>query len=150
MFLKFSFITYCWWAAKQTVWLHSSLQQTAYCWQFAMSLSTTLCALQGLLARFASQAGLWQRAVKSMAELDALMSLAFAAQFGGDGAPMCRPTFVEPQSPSSEGSTGHVSTSAVHLAQDSASVFFIGFAHLLNLHEQHSGSWPSVGPRVCR
>ena len=107
-------------------------------------------ALQGLLARFASQAGLWQRAVKSMAELDALMSLAFAAQFGGDGAPMCRPTFVEPQSPGPEGSTGHVSASAVHFAQESASVFLVGFAYVLNLHKQHSGSWPSVGPSFCR
>ncbi|KAL0028206.1 hypothetical protein WJX79_001719 [Trebouxia sp. C0005] len=52
--------------------------------------------LQGLLARFASQAGLWQKAVKAMSELDALMALAYAAQFGGDGAPMCRPTFLDP------------------------------------------------------
>lgn len=49
-----------------------------------------------------------------MAELDALMSLAYAAQFGGDGAPMCRPTFVEPQSSGLEGSSGHVSSSAVY------------------------------------
>lgn len=82
-----------------------------------------MCSLQGLLARFASQAGLWQRAVKSMAELDALMSLAFAAQFGGDGAPMCRPTFVEPQSPSPDGSTGHVSSSALHFTQEPSIVF---------------------------
>ena len=66
--------------------------------------------MQGLLARFASQAGLWQRAVKGMAELDALMALGFAAQFGGDGAPMCRPTFIEPQaSETNPASTGHVS-----------------------------------------
>ena len=65
--------------------------------------------LQGLLARFASQAGLWQGAVRAMAELDALMALGYAAQFGGEGAPMCRPTFVEPH-PSSQGQTGHVST----------------------------------------
>ncbi len=52
---------------------------------------------QGLLARFASQAGLWQKAVKAMSELDALMALGYAAQFGGDGAPMCRPTFLDPQ-----------------------------------------------------
>jgi hypothetical protein len=52
---------------------------------------------QGLLARFASQAGLWQKAVKGMSELDALMALGYAAQFGGDGAPMCRPTFLDPQ-----------------------------------------------------
>ena len=49
-----------------------------------------------------------------MAELDALMSLAYAAQFGGDGAPMCRPTFVEPQSSGLDGSSGHVSSSAVY------------------------------------
>ena len=68
-------------------------------------------AWQGLLARFASQAGLWQRAIKTMAELDALMALAYAAQFGGDGAPMCRPTFVEPE-PSVMGSpSGHVNSS---------------------------------------
>ena len=66
--------------------------------------------VQGLLARFASQAGLWQRAVKGMAELDALMALGYAAQFGGDGAPMCRPTFVKPQTPSNGQPTGHVST----------------------------------------
>ncbi|KAL3143314.1 hypothetical protein ABBQ38_002153 [Trebouxia sp. C0009 RCD-2024] len=65
-------------------------------------------AWQGLLARFASQAGLWQRAVKAMAELDALMALAYAAQFGADGAPMCRPTFVEPSSPVPGGPSGHV------------------------------------------
>lgn len=68
---------------------------------------------QGLLARFASQAGLWQRAVKAMAELDALMALAYAAQFGADGAPMCRPTFVEPKPPVPGGSSGHVSTHSV-------------------------------------
>ena len=80
-------------------------------------------ALQGLLARFASQAGLWQRAVKTMAELDALMSLAYAAQFGGDGAPMCRPTFVEPQSSGVVGSSGHVSSSAcTHIARTSSQV----------------------------
>lgn len=73
-------------------------------------LSASL-AWQGLLARFASQAGLWQRAIKTMAELDALMALAYAAQFGGDGAPMCRPTFVEPE-PSVMGSpSGHVNSS---------------------------------------
>ncbi len=54
-------------------------------------------SMQGLLARFASQAGLWQKAVKAMSELDALMALGYAAQFGGDGAPMCRPTFLDPQ-----------------------------------------------------
>ena len=117
-----------------------------------MSLSTTLCALQGLLARFASQAGLWQRAVKSMAELDALMSLAFAAQFGGDGAPMCRPTFVEPQSPGPEGSTGHVSTSAVHLAQDSASVFFLRICSFTEFASTAfwilALSWPSRLPVI--
>lgn len=32
-----------------------------------------------------------------MSELDALMALGYAAQFGGDGAPMCRPTFLDPQ-----------------------------------------------------
>ena len=32
-----------------------------------------------------------------MAELDALIALAYAAQFGGEGAPMCRPTFIEPE-----------------------------------------------------
>lgn len=53
--------------------------------------------LQGLLAQFASHAALWQAAVKAMAELDALMALAYAAQFGGEGAPMCRPTFIEPE-----------------------------------------------------
>ena len=63
-----------------------------------MSVTTEgIGVVQGLLARFASQAGLWQRAVKSMAVLDALMALAYAAQFGGDGAPMCRPTFVQPE-----------------------------------------------------
>lgn len=66
--------------------------------------------MQGLLARFASQAGLWQRAVKGMAELDALMALGYAAQFGGEGAPMCRPTFIEPQKPSFGQPAGHVST----------------------------------------
>ena len=69
-----------------------------------------LFMLQGLLAQFASQAGLWQRAVKTMAELDALMSLAYAAQFGVDGGPMCRPTFVEPHP--SDQSSGHVRTCA--------------------------------------
>lgn len=44
-----------------------------------------------------------------MAELDALMALAYAAQFGADGAPMCRPTFVEPKSPVPGGPSGHVS-----------------------------------------
>lgn len=65
--------------------------------------------LQGLLARFASQAGLWQKAVKRMAELDALMALGYAAQFGGEGAPMCRPTFVDPQPSSTGQPDGHVS-----------------------------------------
>lgn len=70
--------------------------------------------VQGLLARFASQAGLWQRAVKGMAELDALMALGYAAQFGGEGAPMCRPTFVEPQTPGNGRPTGHVSKLLAH------------------------------------
>lgn len=48
-----------------------------------------------------------------MAELDALMALAYAAQFGADGAPMCRPTFVEPKPPVPGGSSGHVSTHSV-------------------------------------
>lgn len=75
-----------------------------------------------------------------MAELDALMSLAFAAQFGGDGAPMCRPTFVEPQSPGPNGSTGHVSSSAFMFFRRVLNcVFFLGLpADGLNLHVQHS------------
>ena len=64
--------------------------------------------MQGLLVQFARHAGLWQAAVKAMAELDALMSLAYAAQFAGDGAPMCRPNFVEPDAASP--SASHVST----------------------------------------
>ncbi len=69
---------------------------------FFQTLTLVGCVLmfvstQGLLARFANQAGLWQKAVKAMSELDALMALGYAAQFGGDGAPMCRPTFLDPQ-----------------------------------------------------
>ena len=38
------------------------------------------------------------------------MALGFAAQFGGDGAPMCRPTFVEAQASTTDAThTGHVS-----------------------------------------
>ena len=52
--------------------------------------------LQSLLRRFASQADLWTAAVDTLAQIDALMSLASAAQFGTDGGPLCRPVFVEP------------------------------------------------------
>ena len=51
--------------------------------------------LQGLLRRFASQAELWTAAVDTLAQIDALMSLASAAQFG-TGGPLCRPVFLEP------------------------------------------------------
>ena len=70
-------------------------------------MSLNLYALQGLLAQFAKHAGLWQAAVKAMAELDALMALAYAAHFGGEGAPMCRPHFVEPAATGSDAT--HVS-----------------------------------------
>ena len=66
--------------------------------------------MQGLLAQFARHARLWQAAVKAMAELDALMALAYAAEFAGDGAPMCRPTFVEPHA-GNQSNSKHVSQS---------------------------------------
>ena len=34
--------------------------------------------------------------METLAQIDALMSLASAAQFGTDGGPLCRPVFVEP------------------------------------------------------
>ena len=52
--------------------------------------------LQSLLRRFASQADLWTAAVDTLAQIDALMSLASAAQFGTDGQALCRPVFLEP------------------------------------------------------
>lgn len=68
--------------------------------------------LQRLLAQFAQHAALWQAATKAMAELDALMALAYAAQFGGEGAPMCRPTFVQPTATAT--GAKHVSKSSCH------------------------------------
>ncbi len=47
---------------------------------------------QGLLARFAARKDAWTAAVDSVAQLDALISLAVTAACAG--GPMCRPKLV--------------------------------------------------------
>lgn len=49
-----------------------------------------------MVARFAEQQALWNGAVAAMAELDALMALAAAAEQAAAWGPVCRPTFVQP------------------------------------------------------
>ena len=46
------------------------------------------------MQRFAAEHGVWQAALEAVAELDALMSLAHAADMGTAAGPMCRPRLV--------------------------------------------------------
>lgn len=50
--------------------------------------------VQGLVNKFAEQQAVWNGAVAAMAELDALMSLAAAAEQASAYGPVCRPSFV--------------------------------------------------------
>ena len=51
-------------------------------------------SLQGLVKRFAAEQRVWNGAVVAMSELDALMSLATAADTASAWGPVCRPIFV--------------------------------------------------------
>ena len=51
--------------------------------------------LAGLLSRFAASHAAWAAAVGAASDLDALLSLAAAAELGGAGGPMCRPQVLE-------------------------------------------------------
>jgi hypothetical protein len=51
---------------------------------------------QGLLRKFSVQKDIWTGAVDALAQVDALMSLAAAAELGGTHGAMCRPTFLPP------------------------------------------------------
>lgn len=47
------------------------------------------------MKRFAAEQALWSGAVVAMSELDALMSLATAADSASAWGPVCRPTFSQ-------------------------------------------------------
>lgn len=49
---------------------------------------------QGLVKRFAADQAVWTGAVVAMSELDALMSLAAAADSASAWGPVCRPVLV--------------------------------------------------------
>lgn len=50
--------------------------------------------LQGFTFQFAEQQAVWDAAVSAMGELDALMSLALAANQAAAGGPICRPLIL--------------------------------------------------------
>ena len=64
--------------------------------------------LRGLLARFGARSSAWTAVADAAATLDALLSLAAAAEAGGAFGPMCRPAVLPPvrRRPDAEGEEG--------------------------------------------
>ena len=52
--------------------------------------------MQGMVNRFAQEQQAWNGVITAMAELDALMSLAAAAEQASAYGPVCRPNFLPP------------------------------------------------------
>lgn len=63
---------------------------------------TVLSHTQGLLRKFSAQKDIWTGAVDALAQVDALMSLAAAAELGGTHGDMCRPNFLPPDGPNGQ------------------------------------------------
>ena len=57
---------------------------------------------------------MWGGVVEAMAQVDALCSLAAAANDAAARGPVCRPSFVEPLTPQSGASAVRVRSSALH------------------------------------
>jgi len=62
--------------------------------------------LRGLLARFGARCAAWTAVADAAATLDALLSLAAAAEAGGAFGPMCRPVVLPPVKKEMEGGEG--------------------------------------------
>ena len=58
--------------------------------------------LVGLLSRFAASHAAWAATVSAASDLDALLSLAAAAELGAASGPMCRPEVVEASPPAGD------------------------------------------------